>query len=227
MASGASVTAAERNGRGRAFGSGPGRRGLLIAAAAVVAIAAVVVAVVLSSGGSSRPTGREAASAAQRYGKIPDWLPKPTAPTDHVVVASAAHPVLAAVEGDTVDAHLSAGSVDVTGVGPAVPSSVSAAARSDNDGTSLAPSTFLVTFASPKGVIPLNPLSFSILTAQGQIVHPAVTLRDGGRLPAQLTPGRTLTLTLKTDLPEGEGALRWAPDGERVLVAWFYDLELD
>ena len=42
-----------------------------------------------------------------------------------------------------------------------------------------------------------------------------------------MTPGRTLTLTMKTTLPEGESALRWAPEGPRVIAGWVFGLELD
>jgi hypothetical protein len=224
MATGNGGTAALAQIGGRAFGPGPGRRVLaaVVGLSAAIAVAAVVM---LATSGSSHPNGT---AASLKYGKIPDWIPQQTQPSDRIVAATAAKPVLAAAEGDTVNAHLLAGSAYVTGVGPSVPNWVQNYAH---DGRwlagSLAPSTFTFTVAAPKGVIPLKASAFSILTATGQIVRPAVTLRGGGALPASVKAGTPLNLTLKAKLPEGEGSLRWAPDGNRVLVGWMYELELD
>jgi len=200
----------------------PGPRWLLAGAVVLVAIVATVV-VLLTTGGSHPST------ASLKYGKIPSWLPSPAPPSNQVVTATPAHPALAAVEGNTVNAQLGAGATAyVTAVGPSIPAWVSSAVQggSWND-SSTAPSTFTFTFASPRGTIPLKASDFSILTGQGQIVHPAVTGPNGSRLPARVTPGRPLTLTLKVGLGEGDGALRWAPNGSKVLAAWFYQLELD
>lgn len=211
---------------GRAIRPGPRRRVVIVAAAVVVAAAVALVAVV-ALGGRSHP-GSQSVARSLRYGKIPDWIPKQRSPSDQIVAASAAHPVLAAVEGDTINAHLPAGSAYVTAVGPSVPNWVQSYAH-DGKWTagSLAPSTFSFTIAAPKGVVPLRADDFSILTSAGQIIRPALTLTGGGGLPATVKPGQSLNLTLRTQLPEGEGALRWAFGGSRVLVAWFYELELD
>jgi hypothetical protein len=207
---------------GRAFGPGP--RGRLLAAVIALAVAAAAGVLLLSGGGPAHPR----AAAGQRYGQIPSWLPKATQPSDRIVAATAAHPVLAAVEGDTVRARLTAGSGYVTAVGPTVPNWVQSYAHNGQwTSASLAPSTFTLTIAQPAGAIPLKAADFSILTSGGQIVHPAVTLAGGGALPATIATGRPLNLTLRAKLPEGEGALRWGPGGKRVLVAWMYTLELD
>jgi hypothetical protein len=200
----------------------PSPRWLLAGAVALVAV--VVAVVVLVTGGGSHPS-----AASLKYGGIPSWLPSPAPPTNQVVTATPTHPALAAVEGNTVNAQLGGGATAyVTAVGPSIPAWVSSAVQSGNwnDGNT-APSTFTFTFASPHGSIPLKADEFSILTSQGQIVHPAVTGPNGSRLPAQVTPGKPLTLTLKVGLGEGDGALRWAPNGTKVLAAWFYQLELD
>jgi hypothetical protein len=190
----------------------------------VVVLAIIVVAIVLLTGGGSHP--RTAASL--KYGQIPAWLPKPTPPTNQIVTATAAHPVLGAIEGNTVNAHLSHGSALVTAVGPAIPNWVASEVQSGNwNDSSTAPSTFTVTFVSPKGVVPLKASAFSILTGQGQIIHPALIGPHGAPPAARATPGKPITVTLKVGLGEGDGALRWAPAGEKVLVAWFYHLELD
>jgi hypothetical protein len=207
---------------GRAFGPGP--RARLLAALAAFAVAAAAIVVIVTGGGSH--PHRSAASL--KYGQIPSWIPKQAQPSDRIVAATAARPVLAAVEGDTVLARLTAGSGYVTAVGPSVPNWVQNYAHSGHwTSASLAPSTFTVTLAQPQGAIPLRAADFSILTSAGEIVHPAVTLSGGGALPATAQAGKPLSLTLNAKLPEGEGALRWGPGGRRVLVAWMYTLELD
>ena len=102
---------------GRAFGPGP--RARLLAALAAFAVAAAAIVVILTSGGGSHPHN---AAASLKYGQIPSWIPQQAQPSDRIVSATAAHPVLAAVEGDTVLARLQAGSGYVTAVGPSVPS---------------------------------------------------------------------------------------------------------
>ncbi len=211
---------------GRATRPGPRRRVVMIAVAAVVAAALAALAVLALSGGS-RPSSQSVAESL-KYGKIPAWIPQQKAASDQIVSASATHPVLAAVEGDTVKAILPAGSAYGTAIGPSVPNWVQNYAHNGQwTAGSLAPSTFTFTIAAPSGVVPLKAADFSILTSSGQIIHPAVTLAGGGELPATAKPGQSLNLTLKTQLPEGEGALRWAPGGSRVLIAWLYELELD
>lgn len=226
MASDTASTATPRDDRDRAFGPGPRR--LLVAAVAAVVAAAIVVTIVLLSGGSGGHRSHRHAVASLRYGQIPSWLPKPTPPPNQVVTATAAHPVPAAIEGNTVHAELPHGSADVTAVGPAIPHWVQSELQSGSfNESSTAPSTFTVTFASPHGVVPLRAKAFSIITDQGQIVYPAVTAPHGRPLPARVAPGKPVTLTVKVGLNEGDGALRWAPDGPKVLVAWLYHLELD
>jgi hypothetical protein len=39
--------------------------------------------------------------------------------------------------------------------------------------------------------------------------------------------GRTVTLTVTTVLPTGNGQLRWAPAGARPVVSWDFDVEID
>jgi hypothetical protein len=226
MATGSENTALFAHFGGRAFGPGPRRR-FVTAAVAVVVVAAATVAVLLITGGGNSSHASNAA-ASLKYGKIPSWIPQQKAPSDRIVGATAAHPVLAAAEGDTVNAHLRAGTAYVTGVGPSVPNWVQNYAHEGRwTAASLAPSTFTFTIAQPKGAVPLKASAFSILTEAGQIVHPSVTMSGGQPLPATVEAGKPLNLTLKAKLPEGEGALRWAPEGNRVLVAWMYELELD
>jgi hypothetical protein len=209
-------------GRGsRAFGPGSRRGRRLVAACLIVVLAAVAGVVLATRGGASPPAPLE-------YGSIPSWLPKPKVAVNRIVQASAAHPQLSAIEGDTVSIHLTRGSVLATVVGPAVPASVAEKAQDDDDGDSdTAPCTFTVTFRSASGVVPLDANTFTILDERGQIHRLRVTAADGGPPAARVTPGRPITLTMEATLPEGEGALRWAPDGPKVIAGWVFGLELD
>jgi hypothetical protein len=54
-----------------------------------------------------------------------------------------------------------------------------------------------------------------------------VTNAAGGPVPATVGPGQTVKLTLTTSLPEGDGEIRWAPVGNRILVSYFWTLEFD
>jgi hypothetical protein len=221
MAVGSEAAATFAHNGGRAFRPGL-RRGVL---AVITVLAAAVAAVVLSSGGGS--THPHNAAASLRYGQIPSWIPRQKQPSDSVVSATIAKPVLAAVEGDTVLARLPGSSAYVTALGPSVPNWVQTYAhRNLWTADSLAPSTFTFTIAHPEGPLPLRASDFEIQTEEGQIVHPAVSLANGRPLPATVKLGRSVTLTLRAKLPEGEGAIRWA-DGNQTLVVWMYSLELD
>ena len=161
-----------------------------------------------------------AGPAPVRYGGIPSWLPKPKVQVGRVVVASAAHPWLA-IEGDSVVVDLARGRVTATAVGPLVP----------EEGKFPVPPTtrctFTVTFTAAAGVVPLVPRAFTILDERGRLHRPRVTTRGGGPVPAQVPPGRTVTLRVTDVLPTGNGQLRWAPTGARPIVSWDFDVEID
>lgn len=203
-----------------------GRKSRAAGVLVVAAIVAVGLALVLGSGGG-HPASAHAASANAKYGGLPSWLPKPKHKVDRVPSASAAHPWLSAIEGETVAVHLAGGSVLATVVGPAVPERIAERAEDGQDDDETAPCTFTATFASASGDVPLRAGDFTILDERGRSHPLRVRMADGGPLPARIVPGHPLTLTMKATLPEGEGALRWAPNGPKVLAGWVYGLELD
>ena len=196
----------------RAFAPGSSRLGLVAVAAVALAIVAGVLGVALTRGSGK-------ASAAQRYGQLPSWLPKAKVPTGRVVRASAAHPQLA-IEGDTVAIVLARGRVQATTVGPEVP----------EDGQFPVPKTspcsFTVTFRAASGAVPLQARAFTILDELGHVHHPKVVTAGGGPLPVRVRPGQTLTLKVSGILPTGGGRLRWAPQG-RTIASWDFDVEID
>jgi hypothetical protein len=188
------------------------RRGWL-AALGVLAIIAASASLYLARSSGGTP-------ASARYGGLPSWLPTPTVPVGRIVQASAAHPWLA-VEGDTVRVILARGQTLATAVGPAVP----------EEGQFPVPATtsctFMITFVSVSGTVPLSAAAFTIRDELGQLHHPRVTAQDGASPPADATDGKTVTLTIKAVLPTGNGQLRWAPQGGRPLVSWDFDVEID
>ncbi len=195
----------------RAFG--PGSRIRLLAAGAIAAVA-------VAAGLGAYIAFRNDSSPASTYGQIPSWLPKATIPVDRIVTASAAHPWLA-VQGDTVSVRLARGRVLATTVGPAVP----------EEGQFPVPKTtlctFTVTFSSASGSVPIRPSAFTILDELGHIHHPTVTRGGGGAPPSHVSPGHTVTLTVRDVLPTGDGHLRWAPEDAAPIVSWDFDVEID
>ncbi len=189
---------------------------------------AVLVAFVLgvTLGHSSHSSPLPASST--KYGGLPSWLPVLKITVGRVVQASAAHPWLAAIEGDTVSVRLARGRVLATVVGPAVPANAPAlaqAARSPNADIALC--TFTATFAGASGRVPIKANAFTIVDEQGQVSHLGVTAVGGAPTPAPVRTGQTIKLTMKSILPEGEYILRWAPYGHKVLVGWEFNVELD
>ena len=158
--------------------------------------------------------------APVRYGGIPSWLPKPKVEVGRVVVASAAHPWLA-IQGDTVSIDLAHGRVVATAVGPLVPE------EGKFPVPPTTPCTFTVTFTAASGAVPLAAGAFTVVDERGQLHRPLVTARGGGPVPAQVGPGRTVTLTVTGVLPTGNGRLRWAPEGAKPIVAWDFEVEID
>jgi hypothetical protein len=213
--------------KGGAFGPRP--RGRLLVAVVVLAAIALTAGVLISGAANSHSSNNSNA-VDSKYGGYPSWLPHTKLPPVNTVLqASLSHPQLDAIEGNTMAVALPSGSeAEITAVGPALPAWVSAAVQAGtlNDANPV-PTTFTVTVIARRGTVPLGASAFSILTAAGQLLHPAVTGPGGERVPATLRAGEHLNLTLKAELVEGDGSLRWAPVGPRVLSGWLYQLELD
>lgn len=148
------------------------------------------------------------------------WLPAPATPVGRVVTASPAHPWLA-IEGDTVRVLLARGHAMATAVGPAVPE------EGQFPVPATSPCTFTITFADVSGTVPLSPAAFTILDRLGKLHHPQVTVQSGRPVPAEVTAGAPLALTVKAVLPTGGGQLRWTPQGASPVVSWDFDVEID
>ncbi len=204
---------------GRAFK--PGRGWAFGAALAVVLIAAAVVVVLLTTGGSK--------NVDNSFGQLPPWLPKAAASAKpQYEVATAAKPVLSEEQGYTVHAELPSGTANITAEGPGIPGYVTRYA--DNGlwpAGKQVPSVFYVKLAAVKGTIPLSPDSFSVQDAAYQHVAASFTLKGGGKAPAVVHTGQSVTLAVHTRTLEGQGAIAWSPTGKDAMIAWIYQLELD
>jgi hypothetical protein len=203
------------DGGGRALELGPRVAARVGAGAVALVLCGALVGVLASHHGRS-----VVADPPARYGGLPSWLPEATAPVGRTVQASGAHPALA-IQGDTVSVDLARGRVLATAVGPSVPED----GRFPVPATS--PCTFIVTFASASGVIPLSARAFTFIDEFGHVRHPRVTVMGGGPLPRQVVPGRPMSLKVYDVLPTGDGGLTWAPDGGRPIVSWDFDVEID
>jgi hypothetical protein len=204
----------------------PGSRWAFVVAAIAALLLAGALVLVLKP---SSPT-RHLQAQDLTYGSLPSWLPKTTVketgPT--LELATAATPILGEQQGFTVRAQLQSGSADVTAVGPQVPGYVANDAQSGVwPEDKLVPSTFYVTFAAVSGSIPIAARAFDVLTDDGQIVRATVSVHGGGRVPKVLRAGQQIMLTVKAKTLQGQGSIRWAPNGLNVLVGWIYQLELD
>lgn len=199
---------AERRGSGRL----PGSRGTPGAVAVTAAAVIAAILVIMLSAGSAKP--------AAKYGGLPSWLPKTTAPADHLVTATAAHPKLA-VQGDTVRVELAHGQADTTIVGPRVPEE----GKFPVPATS--PCSFTVTLTRVSGDVPLHARDFTILAENSHLYRPRVSGPHGGPVPSVVRPGETVTLTLKAVLPTGGGQVRWRPASGPPISSWDFDVEID
>jgi hypothetical protein len=158
--------------------------------------------------------------AADRYGGLPGWLPRSSAPVGRTVVATVDHPQLG-VEGDTVLVELARSSGLVTAVGPQVPES------GEFPVPAVTPCSFTVTLVGRAGQLPVGADGFSLVDEEGRVHVPTVAASPERAVPSAVGPGGTLTLTLDAVLPTGSGELRWSPQGGAPVVSWDFDVEID
>jgi hypothetical protein len=213
------------NGGGRAFR--PGRRWLFALAAVVVVVVAGGLVLVLSPGRQTKYPAQDLS-----YGSLPSWLPKsarePAADKPQMEVATAAKPILSEEQGYTVHAELPGGTADVTAVGPSVPGYVTRYAESGVwPAGKQVPSTFSVTFADVKGTIPVSAGAFQVEDAQYHHFGASLSMTNKSSVPAVVRTGQTVTVVVHTETTEGQGAIAWNPVGNKTLIAWIYQLELD
>jgi hypothetical protein len=154
------------------------------------------------------------------YGKIPSWLPSAAPPRQRALPSSFSHPVLT-IQGEGLLISLPGARMLVTAVGPAVPE------IGDSPVPATSPVTFTVTFTHVSVPVSLRRSAWVLVDDNHRIHHPRVTAINGGPPPAQLRPGQTVSIKLRSVVPTGDGGLEWRPDGERVIAGWDFNVEID
>jgi hypothetical protein len=227
MSTGAQPSASGNFG-GRAHLPGPRKAYLAAAAVAAIVIAAVIVLVINSGGTSSSTENPFHLPLTKVYGHPAKGIKIPEPPKLPPATASAAHPDLQQQAGYAVAVTLPHGSTDLFMAGPLLPRSLANNVSEHKVSLFAAvPGRFEVTFSATRGSVPLTSRAFTLITYRGVILHPKVTLEDGGPLPARVPDGRTLKLKFTEKVPEGDGLIRWAPIHARILVGTFWTTEFD
>lgn len=194
-----------------------GSRGRLVRRVGLRAAAlglAITVPVILAGCSSAAPT------APDTYGGLPSYLPTAPAGTDGTLVGSVSHPALTS-EGDTVDVKLpGGGTVSMTVTGPVVPGE---GLPHQADDTTC---TWTVTLDHATKALPIRIADLSTLDQLGN-VYSLATVPGQRKPPSELGPGEKATFELRTDMKVGEGLLRWAPGGSKIVASWDFEVEND
>jgi hypothetical protein len=164
----------------------------------------------------------------KKYGHPASWIKIPYPTPVPPATASFAHPDLHQQAGSAVTVTLAHGSTHLFMAGPLLARDL--ANNVSTHKVSLfasVPGKFEVSFSDTRGTVPLSARQFTLITYRGVVLHPKVTLADGGPLPSTVPVGRTLKLTFTQDVPEGDGLIRWAPYEKKILVGTFWTTEFD
>jgi hypothetical protein len=124
-------------------------------------------------------------------------------------------------EGDSVKVDLpSGGTVLATVTGPVVPGE---GLPYQADYTTC---TWTVTLSHATRDVDLDLSDLTTLDQLGTVYHPA-TVPGRPAPPAVLHPGQSTTFELRTGMKVGEGLLRWAPGGSKIVASWDFEVEND
>ncbi|MDU5868400.1 MAG: hypothetical protein E6Z41_08075, partial [Cutibacterium avidum] len=85
--------------------------------------------------------------------------------------------------------------------------------------------TWTVTVSEATGTVPLSVKQFNVQDEAGEY-HWARPVKRS-TIPTKIDKGQKVTFKIHTIASSGEGMVRWAPDGKRVVALWDYIAELD
>jgi hypothetical protein len=186
----------------------PGRPALLSRAAAG-ALTVVMIFVAAACG----------ASASDRYGPLPKFLPASSLRPDSVLTGTTARPALTS-EGDEVRVELPGATVLAQVTGPQVPGEgLPYQARATT-------CTWTITLTDRTAPVRVRLRDFTSIDNLGTIYHPSFVIGQP-HPPATLRPGRSTTFELRAVMLTGEGLMRWAPDGGKIVAEWDFEVEND
>jgi hypothetical protein len=156
---------------------------------------------------------------------IPAVLRRASHRVNRIVTATPQHPQLA-IEGNGVWLSLAHGRSLATAYGPYIPRSIQGTAARQT------PATLLFTLTRTRGAVTLAPHDFAIRDELGDVIVPRIEVIGGGKLPARLASGHSMSLRMSAVLPVGNGQLDYSPTGNpagklRPLAAWDFDIETD
>jgi hypothetical protein len=174
--------------------------------------ALVLTIVVLATAGCGSPS-------KPSYGSLPSFLPTSAVQPDSILTGTADNPALT-TEGDSVRVQLPAGTVIATITGPEVP----------GEGlpyqTPATTCTWTVTMRAATAAVPISIADFTTLDHLGIVYHPKL-IAGQPKPPATLAPGKSVTFELRTVMTVGEGLIRWAPGGPKIVASWDFEVEND
>jgi hypothetical protein len=157
--------------------------------------------------------------ASDKYGSLPKFLPTSSLRPDGVLTGTTARPALTS-EGDEVRAEFPGASVLVQVTGPEVPGEgLPYQARATT-------CTWTVTLGHATRPVRILLRDFTTIDNLGTVYHPTF-VAGTRRPPATLSPGHRVTFELRTVMLTGEGLMRWAPTGGRILAEWDFEVEND
>jgi len=195
------------------------------ATAAAAIAAAAVVATVTGCGGPAHQAAAIPASPSPSAGNglvgYPTYLPPSTLhyDSDALVVGTAAKPALTN-QGDPVKVVTPRWSVVAVVTGPEVPGE---GLPYQADFTTC---TWTVTLSGATADVPVAVADFDSIDFRGDVYQPRLV--PGQPVPPKtLRPGQTVRFELRAGEAVGEGLMRWAPAGGRVVAKWDFVVEND
>ncbi len=183
-------------------------------------VATILVVVALLVAGLLAGLGVFSQSRSALVG-YPSWLPNKTLhpDVDAVLTGTSKRPALT-VEGLGVKAITPHWSVLIDVSGPVVP----------GEGLPYQPTsttcTWTITMSQATGRVPISLADFNSVDHLGRI-FPMVFVEDQPRPPAVLLPREKVTFEVRSYETVGEGIMRWAPIGKKIVAMWDYEVEND
>jgi hypothetical protein len=199
--------------------------GLATSALSSMLVAGTILAGCMASHSPGADPHPVRASGGHESGKglvgYPSFLPKSTLHfhSDAVVVGSVARPALTN-QGDPVKVVTPHWSVVAVVAGPEVP----------GEGlpyqAPVTTCTWTVKLSKATGTVPVSVADFDSIDDTGNVYLPYLV--PGQPLPPDvLEPGQVVSFELRAAEPVGEGLMRWAPIGGRIVAKWDYVVEND
>jgi hypothetical protein len=184
---------------------------------------AAVAAVATGCGGAPAHQATATPTPTTGHGLVgyPSYLPKSTLHynSDAVVVGTAAQPALTS-QGDPVKVVTPHWSVVAVVTGPEVPGE---GLPYQADVTTC---TWTVTLSRATGDVPVSAANFDSIDYRGDVYKPQFV--PGQPVPPKiLRPGQTVSFELRAGEAVGEGLMRWAPVGGRIVAKWDFVVEND